>query len=425
MNETNDTLPLPGRKRRLLDVLGWLLLVAWCCWWVGGFWQSHLAGLERTWVRLPCFGVDFWRNVDQPSRIWVAGGDPYADPVLKYCYPPTVLPLFAWSSWMTPRCATAVWVAVLGLLAAAGAWAAWRARAELRLPRIPLVWVLAAVLFSTPVVFAMERANYDLISVPLVIAAVMLFRRKSTLAEVLAGALLAIAPWMKVYPGLLVVGLVGLRRWRALAAFVVAGAAIGLVQFSDTLRFLDSNRKAIDEVYALAAADPGGKVCPWQHSLTELWPKMCRGTPLTALDRIPGTLVSATLLLPLLAWVSYRVFQSPGRSRLAYPYLLWVLALASFVPPIANDYSLFSLPMAALAIWDRRNPRMVHVAMALMVLWWQPVALPIDGRLVLLIKLAGLGAVGVVLAQQAAAQAADALAPAEAEHLAIAAKAAA
>ena len=386
---------------RTLRTVGWAILAIWACWWVVGFYQSHLPGLERTWVRIPCFGIDYTRNVDQPSRIWVAGNDPYADPVLKYCYPPLVLPFFAWSSLMSPSAALAVWLTVLGSFAAAGAYAAWRTRHQLGLTPIPLVWAFIGVLVSTPVLFAMERANYDLVSIPLIIAAVALLGRKSKYAEIIGGALLAIAPWMKVYPGLLGVGLLSLRRWRALTSFAVTGAAIAIIQLPDTLRFLDANRKAIDEVYVLAAAEPHGRVCAWQHSLTELWPKFWRDTPLHELSRIPGMAMTALVLLPLLAWVSYRIFRSSERGRLAYPYLLWVLALASFVPPIANDYSLISLPMAVLAVWDRRDSRSIQIAIALLLLWWQPLALPIDTRLLFLTKLLGLSAVGAILVERA------------------------
>ena len=83
------------------------------------------------------------------------------------------------------------------------------------------------------------------------------------------------------------------------------------------------------------------------------------------------------------------------------PFLLWVLAMASFVPPVANDYNLFFLPLAALAVWDRRDPVYVHVMMAFLLLWWQPLALPIDGRMILVFKLAGLLAVALCLSGRA------------------------
>ena len=70
----------------------------------------------------------------------------------------------------------------------------------------------------------------------------------------------------------------------------------------------------------------------------------------------------------------------------------------------ANDYSLVFLPLAALAVWDRRDPLMVHVALGLLLLWWQPLALPIDARLLFVIKFLGLGAVGACLVRRASQQ---------------------
>jgi hypothetical protein len=78
-------------------------------------------------------------------------------------------------------------------------------------------------------------------------------------------------------------------------------------------------------------------------------------------------------------------------------------ALACFVPRAANDYSLVFLPMAALAVWDRHDPLFVHVGLAALLLWWQPFALPIDGGVLLVIKVAGLAVAGVSLAERAAA----------------------
>jgi len=44
----------------------------------------------------------------------------------------------------------------------------------------------------------------------------------------------------------------------------------------------------------------------------------------------------------------------------------------------------------------------VHLAFAALVLWWQPFALPLSGRVVMFIKLAGLIAVAVSLASRVA-----------------------
>jgi hypothetical protein len=60
--------------------------------------------------------------------------------------------------------------------------------------------------------------------------------------------------------------------------------------------------------------------------------------------------------------------------------------------------------LAALAIWDRRDPLLVHVDLVLMCLWWQPIAMSINGNLVLLLKVLGVMALGVGLVERAREQ---------------------
>ena len=50
-----------------------------------------------------------------------------------------------------------------------------------------------------------------------------------------------------------------------------------------------------------------------------------------------------------------------------------------------------------MAVWDRRDRVIVHLLMALLLLWWQPIQLPIGATLVFTFKLAGLAAVGTSL----------------------------
>ena len=44
------------------------------------------------------FGCDFYNHVDFPSRIWWKGGNPYANEVHFFAYPPLVTGLFAGST---------------------------------------------------------------------------------------------------------------------------------------------------------------------------------------------------------------------------------------------------------------------------------------------------------------------------------------
>jgi hypothetical protein len=102
----------------------------------------------------------------------------------------------------------------------------------------------------------------------------------------------------------------------------------------------------------------------------------------------------------LLFWVGFQIYRCPKRHELIYPYFTWILALATFVPTISNDYNLFFLPLTVLAIWDRRDPLIVHISLLLLLLWWQPFYLPINDRLFLFIKLFSLVALAISLTKR-------------------------
>ena len=216
---------------------------------------------------------------------------------------------------------------------------------------------------------------------------------------------MAIAPWVKVYPGLLGVGLAGLRRWQALTGFVLAGSLFGAVHFSEVQQFARNCTLYLHNGAALEKLSPPASPHLWSHSLPENWHKLWRNTPppIAWLARIGGHVATALVLIPLLAWTTFHVFWSPRREALAYPFLIWVTALGCFVPLGANDYSLVFLPIAALAVWDQHDPVFVHVGLVALLFWWQPFGLPIDGSVLLGIKVVGLAMVGVSLAERASA----------------------
>ena len=386
--------------KQLLKIASIILLVLWCVWWAVSLQKGTLVGYEsRGWFG-PYFGIDYTRNTDGPTRIWLAGNDPYEDKDLLFCYPPPVLRMFAWCGWFTPEQSLRIWIVGIGMIAAAGAWAAWRCRQKLQLSEIPMTTAVAAILFSTPVVFAMERANYDMLVLLFLLIGIACWRSNSLWAQLAAGAVLALAPWAKLYPGLIGLGLLGLHRGKTLAAFVIVGLAIGLSDIDEMRRFLTNNDIHIAKANYLSAIAPPTQVHAWNHSLTENWPRIWHNTPLWLLGKINGKLAGGTILATLLLWVTWHVHRCPDRNRFAYPYLLWVVALATFVPPIANDYTLMFLPLAAVALWDRRAPVLVHVSMLCLALWWQPLGLPINGRLLILFKLGGLVSVGIMLIEQ-------------------------
>jgi hypothetical protein len=120
------------------------------------------------------------------------------------------------------------------------------------------------------------------------------------------------------------------------------------------------------------------------------------------LRKIPPPVAAAVLLLPVIAVVSHQVARSRNPGPLLAPYLLWLTAAATFGMPYAIDYNLVSLPLVALCVWDRRDPVIVHVAMGLLLLWWQPIAINVGGEVLLVAKIAALYAVGHCLKRRAA-----------------------
>src|SRR5438128_1842780 len=193
-------------RRHGLATVGMACLLAWGAWWTMCIHQNHLMGADRTWVPAwrESLGLDFLNNY-YASRHWLAGGDvyrePFGDPMQRrFCYPPGVLPVFAWCGSFSARSAIRIWTVTLVLAAGLGVWRACRARQQLRLWPVPLPFALAGMLFSAPFVFALERGNYDTAVIPLLILAAWALAKRSSFRDLTAGACIAVAAAMKVYP---------------------------------------------------------------------------------------------------------------------------------------------------------------------------------------------------------------------------------
>ena len=387
--------PRPNRNRQaMLVTVGavLLMLVAW--WWFETLRRGHMPLAQHT--RIPAWrflGLDFLHNY-WGVRVWVAGGNPYHTEIGdwrgKYAYPPIALPLFSWSALFSEAVAVRIWMGVVTAIVAVGAWMAWRVRRTLDVARLPLVLILAAALCSMPVLFATERGQADAVCLAMILLAALLWRRPSTwTTDIAIGVCIAVAAWVKIYPAVLVPALLVLRRPRAFAVAVAAAVLMGVVPYQATLDSFRASAQGermgfvteirswlTDPNHVRARAGGYGLISVDSHSLTTYWGRFWDHFGLTRLAAMPGLLGAALVLAPPALWVSFRVWRSPGRASLAYPYLLWLAALATFGLPVSYDYNLISLPLAALAVCDRRDPPIVAAALIGMSAWWQPFRVP-------------------------------------------------
>jgi hypothetical protein len=346
-------------------------------------------------------GPDFQHNY-YAARHWLNGGDPYdghfgAPIEARFSYAPAVLPLFAWCDFFSAPVALRVWFVALASLVGMGAWASWRTRQQLGLAAVPFPLMLAAALLATPVLFALERGNYDLLVLGLILLAARALRGCSLPRDVVAGMAVALAIWIKVYPGLVLIGLVALGRYRALLCCGLAALVIGLLDVGHLAAFV-ANLQTLAHEGAPAAQ---GVIHDSVHSLTGCWHMTWLVRQYPSLAAIPGAAVWACLALPLVAWVTLTVRRQPSNPALLYPFLAWLTAVATFLPTVSNDYNLGVLVLAALAVWDRRDPVLVHVLLGLLLLWWQPVRLTIGAEVLLIFKCLGVVAVGISLVERA------------------------
>lgn len=388
-----------SREQRFLTVAGLVLLVAWAVFWGVSIDRDKL--VNSTWVpRWHWLGCDFEHNY-YSSRVWLAGGDPYQGFPRrnggedKYVYPPTVLALYSWCGLVSRQTGHLIWFGTSALIAMIAAIAAWKARLKLGNWPIPLPFALASILVSYPILFEMERGNCNLLVLAFLLLALWAMRRTSPWTDSLAGTLLAVATWVKIYPGILILAVVALRRWRVATVFAALGLAIGLAN-------IPGNRAFAVSLAAQSNITPDnmGQFFPNSHTITGSWKLVSKQVPLLA--KLPRWVGWAVIIMPMTLWVSYRIWQSPRRAEMAYPYCLWLIAAGTFLPTGANDYNLFFLPLAALIVWDRRDPVAIHLLMALMLLWWQPFRLPIEAEFTWVCKIVAVHAVGISLVRRAA-----------------------
>jgi hypothetical protein len=370
---------------RLASALGALVLVVWAGYWAMSLRANHMLAAEKTWVPAHEFlGLDFQSNWFA-VRHWLAGGDPYSEPFddplgRPLVNPPLVLPLFAWTGLFSIRRATAVWFAALVGLAVLAAWAVGGVRRELRLEAIPLPVRVAALLCSMPVLFALERGNWDLLLIPPLLGLAWGLRQRSPRRDAVAGLCLTLMAWIKIYPALLLLAPVALRRWRVVGVFGAASLVLAVVCWPQL--------QAIAHTIHAVEGDVRTDFCHVYHSWSQAWRPFWQETPLSFLTVIPGTLGALAVMLPIVGVMTWRLTKAPDRGRVMLPYLCWLLACATCLPQVMNDYNWVTLPLVLLMTWSRRDSFVVHMLLAFGLLWMQPFNVAVGPWLFFAFKLA-------------------------------------
>jgi hypothetical protein len=424
-----DPLPLERSSRKtyaLLALVGWVLIFIWACWWAISARQNHLFASNLT--RIPAWkhlGLDFKHNY-WAVRLWVKGGNPYledfGDSRGKYSYPPIVLPLFVWSAPLRTGYAVVAWMGIVSLILAAGAAMTVRLRRAWRLTPLPWSFITAMLLLSMPVMFATERGQADAVVVAAILVAGLAVARygEGQLPwrwDIAIGLCMAVAIWTKIYPAVLLAGLIVPGLYRAFGIATLTTLVTGLVPWqwtkaaltspgqSDRIGFVTEVRNWLfDPNYAPAQLTDYPTISLDAHSLTTYWSTFWNQLGVWRLGRVPGIIGAGVVLAPLVLWVSWRVFRSPMRARMAMPYLLWLTAAATFGLPVSYDYNLIYLPLAAFAVWDRRDGLAGAILIVATAAWAQPfILLPFPHVIDVLffLKLLSLIAMGACIVRRA------------------------
>jgi hypothetical protein len=81
------------------------------------------------------------------------------------------------------------------------------------------------------------------------------------------------------------------------------------------------------------------------------------------------------MILPLVVWVSIRVYSGLASPALNLAYVLWLLAAGTQLPRVSNDYNLVVLLLGGLIVWTGEEPWPVRTLLFASLLWWQRFAL--------------------------------------------------
>lgn len=413
---------------RSLLALGAVLLAVMACWWGAGLTQAvpnlppgraEVDGKKFTHVLImPFAGLDFHHNY-VGVRSWLRGQNLYVampgDPANeKYTYTPLTLAAFSWTARFAPSHrlnlngpggafpfepafpAMLVWLTAIVSVIGWAVWQSWAARGALGLPAIPLIFVAGAVFASYPVIFEMERGNCNALPLLAILVILPALRwQRAWLGDLVAGLAVAGAIGIKPFAVVLLLGLVALRRARAAAFALVWVAVWCALLWRDVARWLEVAR-VTTEIQLSSYLD-------FSHAVISHWTLLAADLGLAGMLSLRPTLVVALVMLAPVLAVSWRMFRAPEKVALAWPFLLWLAAMATFVSPVAQDYNLLFVPLAILSLWSVRDPLWIHAIVVLALVWWQPLYLGIAGWPWLLLKTVSVMLVGGLIWHRAGA----------------------
>lgn len=374
--------------------LGLVLLVGWLALWACSF--AHNQFCARVWSWLPLWdrlSIDFTGNF-LCSRVWVAGADPYrlpfASPVpVTYGYTPQTLWHFAWCAAMPSiRVAAIVWFLASSAIICFAVRQCLRARTGLSLRPVDPALALALVLFSSPVLFELERANCNAIVLFYLLIAAAALKVRSLPADAIVGVAVALASWVKIYPAIAIPALLILCRPRA--ALLAAG--FGVVFGSLDLGGLASFWQQRLESAAIHYPGVNGSYYLHDHPIGAWWMLLWRKAGVHTFDALPEPLVAGALMLPLIVAASRPILNldPAGRTKIALPYLLWMVSAGTFTLPIAHDYNLLFFPLAVVCLYNPTGPWLASALLAFSLPWLQPMRVPVDPFVMTVFKICGL-----------------------------------
>jgi hypothetical protein len=248
-------------------------------------------------------------------------------------YPPLLYWAMGWTRLVSFPLATVLWSIAIPVLTLAGVAITARADLESRPSRAALpAWKGALgllFLLQMPMAYAVERGNNDALVLPVYAFAILLFVREKLL---LAGVVLAVACWLKIYPAVPVALLLGAlalsadrRRLEALlTGLSMGGLTIAILTLPDSWTYAT-------EVLPAFAAQKGGFGTS-SHTLFRSW----------------GGL--AFKLAMIAYWC---VFTRRALPKDPVLVLAAGLAIATFFPSVTNDYNLITAYPFLWLVLDR------------------------------------------------------------------------